>query len=74
MAHFSFRKVSINFSICTRFKYFTAVDVTNMEYVKRAAYVVAVVYMQEINAEKKMLAKTNKNIVRYINDDAGGLL
>jgi hypothetical protein len=31
--------------------------VTKLEYIKKAAYVVAAVYMREINPEKKILAK-----------------
>ena len=57
MSPISFRRVARNTSIRTRYKSLTSLDLNKLEIIKRAAYVVAGVYVREINPEKKDMAK-----------------
>ena len=64
MAPIFFRQTARNTSIRCRFKSLTALEVSKLDFIKRAAHVVLMMYMREINPEmKSKLLKRVKALV-----------
>jgi hypothetical protein len=59
MSPISYGNVARKTSIRTRYKSFSALELKKLEFIVKASFVVAGVYIREINPEKKPLRRNN---------------